>query len=57
MKKQKTKLIKARIINEDGDLAFDLIEVPAEDLRPEFDPKSMKLTDSKGVQLGKGPRD
>lgn len=52
-----TKLIKARILNEDGDLTFGLIEVPLEDARPEFNPKTDKLTEAKGAQLGSAPKE
>ena len=53
-KAEKTKKIKARVITEDGDLAFALIDVPVSDLRPEY--KGESLTE-KGVQAGKGPQD
>ena len=53
----KTKKVKARIIDENNDLVFGLIEVPESDPRPEFDPKTMSLHDKNNkVQPGKGPQ-
>lgn len=46
-KEEKTKKIKARVLSEDGDLEFALIEVPVSDRRPEFNAKSDRLTASK----------
>lgn len=51
MAQEKTKKIKARVI-EEGDLTFAVIEVPASDPRPEFDPAQHSLNDPKGVGSG-----
>lgn len=51
-KEQKTKKVKARILNEDGDLTWGLIEVPADDRRKEFNPETDSLEDRKGPRTG-----
>ena len=52
--KEKTKKIKVRCLNEDGDLAMTLIEVPASDERPAWDGKPLRDVD--GMQVGTGPQ-
>jgi hypothetical protein len=44
--------VKARIISDDGDLEFALIEVPFSDPRPAFDPKMDSLKEKGGVGHG-----
>lgn len=51
----KTKMVKARLINEDSELVFGLIEVPVEDKRPAFDPKTDTLASKNEARAGKGP--
>jgi hypothetical protein len=47
--------VKARIIDEDGDLKFGLIEVPLSDKRPEFNPNSETLSAGKNEALAGNP--
>jgi hypothetical protein len=54
-KNRSTKLVKARIIDEDGDLKFGLIEVPLSDKRPEFNPNSETLSAGKNEALAGNP--
>lgn len=48
--KEPTKKIKARVLSNDGDLEFAIIEVPVSDKRPEW--KGGALNDGKGAQSG-----
>ena len=49
---EKTKKIKARVLSEDGDLEFSLIDVPVSDKRPEFNPKTDTLHSKTDVAKG-----
>jgi hypothetical protein len=52
VKPEKMKKVKARILDDNGDLVFALIEVPESDKRPAFDPKTMRLNDSSNIGEG-----
>ena len=46
------KFVKTRILDEDGDLVWGLIEVTKDDKRPAFDPATNSLKSSSGVVKG-----
>lgn len=50
-KTEQTKQIKVRVITEDGDLGFGLIEVPMDDKRPAYNPATDTLGE-RGAQQG-----